>query len=348
MKVGLIGCGEISQIHMAILKKLKNIEVVAVSDIVLERAKKFANSWRVNKYFIDYMDLLELEELDFVDICTPVWTHASIAIDTAKSGHNVLLEKPMALSSKDCEKMIETSRKHNVSLCVNHHNLFYPSIKKAKSLVDSGYFDLQSFEVSFYKNLYARAQKLPAWAYKPEYGGLLWEVGTHPTYLTHHFLPNIKTVYAVGKKSGPVYDGFSVLLSSSNGAFGIIKLCFTSNYREEYMCQITSQNGNAAKIFISLDSFLDQSKLINKAPLKFLTEEKDHLVSWTKATIRSLYHRKRYYDFINSKYLLMKSYVESLQNKLPPPVSSEEGKDTIVLLECIKESLETEKVVPFK
>jgi len=346
MKVGIIGCGEISEIHMAVLKKLENVEVVAVSDIVLKKAKRFADKWGIKKFFIDYEDLLELGELDFVDICTPVWTHASIAIDVANSGHNILVEKPMALSSKDCEKMIEASKKHGVSLCVNHHNLFYPSIKKAKALVDSGYFDLQCFEVSFYKNLYI--DKLPAWAYKPEYGGLLWEVGTHPTYLQLFFLPDVRNVYAVGKKSKLVYDGFSVLLSSSNGSFGRMNFCFTSNYKEEYLCQITSQNGNGAKIFISLDSFLDKSKYTSKAPIRFYQEGKDHLVSWTKATLRSLYHRSRYYDFMNSKYLLMKDYVESLSNKSPPPVSPEEGKDTIKLLECIKESLETGKVVSFK
>jgi UDP-N-acetyl-2-amino-2-deoxyglucuronate dehydrogenase len=346
MKVGLIGCGEISHFHMDIFQRLKNVEVIAVSDILLDRVKSFANRWEVDKYYVDYHELLENEDLDFVDICTPVWTHAAIAIDTAKSGHNVLLEKPMALSSKDCDEMIETAKKHNVSLCVNHHNLFYPSIKKAKSLVESGYFDLQSFQVSFYKNLYK--EKLPAWAYKPEYGGLLWEVGTHPTYITHHFLPDIKKVYATGKKSGSVYDGFSVLISSSTGSFGIMKFSFTSNYREEYMCQITSQNGNAAKIFISLDSFLDQSKFISSAPMKFLKEEKDHIASWTKATLRSLYHRSRYYDFMNSKFLLMKNYVESIKNKSPPPVTPEDGKATIRLLECMKESLETEKAVPFK
>jgi len=346
MKVGIIGCGWISETHMAIFRKLEDVEVVAVSDIVLEKAKKFADKWGIKRFFVDYKDLLELEELYFVDICTPVWTHASIAIDTAKSGHNILLEKPMALTSKECEKMIDASKKHGVSLCVNHHNLFYPSIRKAKALVNSGYFDLQSFEVSFHKNLYT--ERLPAWAYKPEYGGLLWEVGTHPTYISLFFLPNIKNVYAVGKKSNRVYDGFSVMLSTSNGSFGLMKFCFTSNYREEYMCHITSQNGNSAKIFISLDSFLDKSKFISKAPLKFFHEEKDLLWSWTKATFRSLYHRNRYYDFMNSKYLLMKNYVESLSNNSSPPISPEKGKDTIILLECIKKSLETGKVVPFK
>jgi len=88
MKVGLIGCGEISHFHMDTFKRLKNVEIVAVSDILFDRAKNFANRWGVNKYFIDYHELLEMEELDFVDICTPVWTHAAIAIDT-KSIQNV-------------------------------------------------------------------------------------------------------------------------------------------------------------------------------------------------------------------------------------------------------------------
>lgn len=343
MNVGIIGCGRISRVHMIAYKLLKNVEVIGVSDIIIEKAKKLANQWGIENVFQDYRDILEMKNLDLIDICTPTSTHASVAIDAAKSGHNILLEKPMAVSSSECENIIKESKKHGVSLCINQHALFFSSVRKAKSLVDSGYLNLQSFEVSFYSSM----GKLPSWAFKPENGGLIWEVGAHPAYLQLFFLPDIRNVYALGKKSNSVYDNFFALLKSSNDSVGLINCCFTSNQRE-FSCQITSKNGNRAKIDISLDTFIDKSKHTDRSYVKFYHEERDLLKSWMKAISRALYHRKKDYDFINSKFLLMKSYIESIENNSPPPVTPEQGKDTIKLLECIQKSLNTNEVVSFK
>jgi len=342
MKVGIIGCGAIAETHLAVYGKLENAEVIAVSDINKEKAKEIADLWGIEKVFTDHKDLLETKELDVVDICTPTSTHASIAIDAAKSGRNILVEKPMAVTSKECELMIEESKKHNVSLCINHHALFYSSVRKAKSLVDSGYFDLQSFEVSFCKNL--KLEDIQNWALKPENGGLLWEIATHPTYLELFFLPNIKEVYAVGHKTDLVYDNFSVLLSSPDSRFGILKCSLTSNQRE-YSCRITSKNGNRAEIIIPLNSFIDKSKFISGAISKFYREEKDLLRSWIKSIARAMIHRKKDYEFFLSKFVLMESYLESIEKGTPPPVTPEAGKNTIRLLECIKESLGSGRVV---
>lgn len=344
--VGLIGTGGISEMHMFAYKCLKNVNVIAVSDIIHKKAKNLAEGWGVDNVFTDYRDLLKIKDLDLVDICTPVHTHAAIACDAAEYGHDILLEKPMALSTVECEKIIKESEKHNVNLCINHHALFYSSIRKAKSLLDAGNYDLRSFKVSF--RLTVRNQ-LPTWSLKPEFGGLIWEVGTHGAYLELFFLPDIIEVYAVGKKSDndSLYDNFAVLLRTSDDISGVMEYFHTSNQRQHF-CEISYGNGKKVEINLRHDTLIDKSKYQPKWYLEFYYDEIDLLRSWLKWAFRTLAHQKKGIEHINSKLFLMGSYLKSIENNALPPVTPQQGRDTIKLLECIRKSLDTHQVVPFQ
>ncbi|MEM3551748.1 MAG: Gfo/Idh/MocA family oxidoreductase, partial [Candidatus Bathyarchaeia archaeon] len=112
MKVGLIGCGGIAPSHVEVYKRIKNVEVEAVCDLNLERAKKLAVHYNIRSAYEDYWDMLDKKDLDLVDICTPVSTHARIVCDVAKTVPAILVEKPMALNVSECEEIIKTVRKH--------------------------------------------------------------------------------------------------------------------------------------------------------------------------------------------------------------------------------------------
>lgn len=96
--------------------------MIAVSDIDPKKARTFAEKYGVSKFFSDYVDLLEISDLDFVDICTPTSTHSLLACETVKFGHNVLVEKPMALTTAECEKMILESKTWSKTLCLSQSN----------------------------------------------------------------------------------------------------------------------------------------------------------------------------------------------------------------------------------
>ncbi|MDI6847908.1 MAG: Gfo/Idh/MocA family oxidoreductase, partial [Candidatus Bathyarchaeia archaeon] len=103
--VGLVGCGRVSQIHMNAYKNIPEVNVIAVSDINLERAKNFAQKYKIPKAYDDTIKIFELKDLDFVDICTPISTHAKLSCEAAKYGHNIFLEKPMARNSRECDQV---------------------------------------------------------------------------------------------------------------------------------------------------------------------------------------------------------------------------------------------------
>jgi len=353
MNVGLIGCGRVAGVHMAVYKRIKDVNVVAVSDLNLEKAKTFAKEHGVEKFFEDYVDLLELRELDFVDICTPVSTHAHIACDIAKFGLDILTEKPMALSTAECEKMIAESKKQGVRLCVCHNQLFIPSLMKAKSLVDSGYYNLVSFKTSCkesFEVLQARkfAQK---WNISPEEKGILWEVACHPAYLQLHFLQDIKEVFALGNKvKYPVYDEFTVLLRTPGQPYGIMDVSWLTK-EAEMVYEISDSEGRILQIYRDHDYLLEKSEIppsnVMEAAHSIYLDEKRLLKKWMKFGLTYL-NRGKLHPTEFPHFILISRYIESLKNDSTVPVTPDEGKKTIKLLECIEESLNNHTVVHMK
>ncbi|MEM1540968.1 MAG: Gfo/Idh/MocA family oxidoreductase, partial [Candidatus Bathyarchaeia archaeon] len=175
MNVGLIGCGRIAHTHMKAYQAIKKAKVVAVADVDINKAKAFAETYKIEKIFSDYKELFELKDLGFVDICTPTATHEPIICEAAKAGINVLVEKPLGRNSQECEKIVEAAKKHGIKVCVCHNQLFYPHVRHLKAVADSEDFDLISFKTLHRENfewLLAHGLAQP-WNINPEHGGIL-------------------------------------------------------------------------------------------------------------------------------------------------------------------------------
>ena len=346
MDVGLIGCGDIANTHMKVFKSLKNVNVVGVCDLNLEKAKDIARKFMVKKIFGNYMDLLEVKDLDLVDICTPISTHARIACDVAKAVPAILVEKPMALSVSECDEIIGEVKKHGSKLCVCHQQIFLPSIEKAKSLIDNGDYNLVSFRTTQKESFeLLRAIGLAAdWMVSPKQNGIIWEVGCHLAYLQLHFLPDIKEVYAVGGKvKHPVYDHFTVLLRTNNQRFGVIELSWVSK-ETEIVYEICDSEGKRAQIYRNFNYFRENQEVpplsVGGVIQGFFTDEKRTLQKWVKFGLSYIQKTKRIPHF-----KLISNYMVSIKKNLPPPVSPEDGRKTINLLECIKKSLDEHRPI---
>jgi len=344
VKVGIIGCGGISPLHLRVYKNLKNVEVVGLCDLNLKRARNLAAMFQITKTFGDYWDMFEKEDLDLVDVCTPVSTHARIVCDVAKASvPAIFVEKPMALDVSECEKMMKEVKKHGSKLCVGHNQIFSPHIQKAKSMVDSGAFNLFSFRTTLKASfeILKDYNLVSAWNVSPEQRGIIWEVCCHHAYLQLHFLPDIKEVYAVGGKvKYPVYDDFAVLLRSTGERFGLIELSWLS-HETEVIYELRDSTGRRVQIHWEFDYMLENSEdppfTVGKVAKNFFVDEKRLLQKW--ARFGDCYFRRRK---LLPTFNLINSYIESIEKDLPPPVTPEDGRNTINLLECIEKSL-TEK-----
>jgi len=347
MNVGLIGCGRVAHIHMNAYKAIDKAKVVAVADADITRAKAFAEIYKIEKVFSDYRELFEVKDLGFVDVCTPTSTHEAIVRDAAKSGINVLMEKPMGRDSRECERMTEEAKKHGIKLCVCHNQLFYPHVRQLKSIADSEDFNMISFRTSHRENFnWLKAHGLAQpWNVNPEHGGILWEVGTHLAYLQLHFLKDIKEVYALGTKAKySVWDDFIVLLRTSSERWGIMEISWIAK-ESEIVYEIISSDGKRVQTFLPHGYIIERMQYppANAAGVahNFITDLKRLYRKWAKFIADQI--KKPNLGHLD----LISAYMKSLEENLPPPVTGEDGRNAIKLLECIEESLTEQKSVIF-
>ncbi|HHY82933.1 MAG TPA: Gfo/Idh/MocA family oxidoreductase [Clostridiales bacterium] len=136
-KVGLVGCGAISPMHLDALKSLDMVELAAVCDIREERAKAAAQQYNC-RYYTDFNEMLEDASLDAVHICTPHYLHPVMAVQAAERKVNVLTEKPMSVSLEQADEMIKACKDNNVTLGVIFQNRYNAGSALIKKTLDSG------------------------------------------------------------------------------------------------------------------------------------------------------------------------------------------------------------------
>ncbi len=201
IKVGIIGCGGIANgKHMPSLKKVKNCEMVAFCDIVIEKAEKAAKDFGTPdaKVFADYKDLLAIEDIDVIHVCTPNRSHSFITVDALEAGKHVMCEKPMAINSAEALKMIEASKRTGKKLSIGYQNRFRDDSLYMKKEADDGTFG----DIYYAKATALRRRAVPTWGvFLNEYeqgGGPLIDIGTHALDLTLFMMNNYKPKYCVG------------------------------------------------------------------------------------------------------------------------------------------------------
>jgi predicted dehydrogenase len=142
-RVGVIGVGAIATDehygHIPNYLKLSEVEVVALSDINGRRARAIADRFDIPHVYTDSREMLaHRTTLDAVSICTPNYLHATTAIPFLEAGIHVLVEKPMALTAADGQRMIDAARASGAHLLVGMNNRFREDVRALKLMVANG------------------------------------------------------------------------------------------------------------------------------------------------------------------------------------------------------------------
>lgn len=137
LKVGIIGCGRISVMHLVSIDALENAELVCVCDNKKDRADETAKKYGVKAYY-DYEAMLDSEQLDAVHICLPHYLHSKVAISAFEKGVHVLTEKPMDIDYASAENAVKTAKEKGVLYGVIMQCRYNNSAKLVKSVVESG------------------------------------------------------------------------------------------------------------------------------------------------------------------------------------------------------------------
>jgi predicted dehydrogenase len=133
----IIGCGDISTVHFGAISTLENVELVAVCDTDPGRLEAAAAAHGVPGY-ADYLDMLEQVRPDVVHVCTPHHLHASVAADCLERGVNVIVEKPLAHTLEEGQRLIEVAERSPAKIAVCFQNRYNATSQAMRELLDGG------------------------------------------------------------------------------------------------------------------------------------------------------------------------------------------------------------------
>jgi UDP-N-acetyl-2-amino-2-deoxyglucuronate dehydrogenase len=137
VRVGIVGCGKIARNHVAALRGISGVEVAAVVDVELERARGFAAEHDVPRAYGD-VDAMLATGLDAVTVCTPHGAHEAGVLAAARHGTHVLCEKPIALSVEQAHRMTAATAAAGVRFGVLFQRRFWPAAARIRAAIDDG------------------------------------------------------------------------------------------------------------------------------------------------------------------------------------------------------------------
>jgi UDP-N-acetylglucosamine 3-dehydrogenase len=324
VRVGVIGLGQIAiKAHLPGYSQVAGCQITAIHSLREQHAKDIAKQFGVPHIYKDCDRMLESKDLDAVSICTPNFTHASIAIKALKEGKHVLVEKPMAMNTVEAKAMIQAAKKHKRVLMVHQNMRFDPAIRTAHMLLAKGVIgDIFAVKSSLtHKGPQAWSEKAN-WFFdkKKSGGGALMDLGPH-VFDTLSFLLDdeavlVGAVAADGRKvklstgMAPVQTDVhtSCLLRFKKGAVGMINVGWADNaYHNRFYFY-----GSKGVMSINLGKGEPITlELRNKPGREFPDLDKD--------------------SFSPTIY---QNFIDCIRNHKTPMVSGEQGLRTIELVEA--------------
>ena len=217
MKVGLIGLGGMGFVHFNCYKKIAGVEI-AVADIRVDMAKDKIKDDSIPVY-ASYKEMIEKENVDFVDVCTPSYLHTEMTVYALEHGKHVICEKPMSISSAEAQKMIDASEKTGNLLMTAHVVRFMAPYVYLKSVVDSGELGKPVHVIMH------RLSEAPKWSWEnwmlntEKSGGVTLDLSIHDIDFMQYVFGQPKSLEASYRdlkdnsnyvSSTFYYDGFSV------------------------------------------------------------------------------------------------------------------------------------------
>src|SRR5438445_8986604 len=136
-RVGLVGAGNICEFHIRALRRLRGVKLIGLTDLDSARAQVVAERFGVPATFAS-MDALLDAGVDAIHVLTPPSSHVALTLRALERGCHVLVEKPLATSAEDCDRIAEAARRAGKTVGVDHSMLFDPFILRALKIAESG------------------------------------------------------------------------------------------------------------------------------------------------------------------------------------------------------------------
>jgi len=239
-------------LHVPNYSKCPDAEVVALCDVVKSKAQALAHRWAPDAVvYTDYKKMLKEAKLDAVSVCLPNYLHCPVSVDALNAKCHVMVEKPMACSSAEAQKMIDTAKKNKRLLNVNQTQRLSPVHIKAKEIIDSGIMGKILHVTAMFGHSGPESwSPTGKWFFKKKEArfGAMADLGVHKSdlirFLTGKEVAEVSAFFGtVEKKNTDVEDNFVSCLKFNDGTMGTLGSSWTVKAMEANYTILHCTNG---------------------------------------------------------------------------------------------------------
>ena len=328
IRIGIVGAGRIGLVHAeSVTYHIPEAQVVMVTDVVLDNAKRLAERFGVPKYSADYMDLINDPDIDAVLVCSPTPTHADISIAAMKAGKHVFCEKPVHTSLEKIKEVAQVAKETSRKLQIGFNRRFDHNHKAVQRAVKEG--KLGNVEII---KITSRDPEPPSPEYAASSGGLYIDMMIHDFDMAMFLAgSDVTEVYAMGtslvdKRIGEAgdVDTAIVTLTFENGALGVIDNSRRAAYGYDQRVEVFGSLGMAAdeNDGDSTVKISTAAGVVGEKPQFFFLER--YMASFTDE---------------------MKQFIEAITKDTEVPVGIHAGLMSVVLAKAAKKSLDEHRPV---
>lgn len=352
--IAILGCGKVAHLHAKAVRNLKNAKLAGVWSRTPITAIKFAEQYGTT-FYAEITDLVIHEKIDLAIVCTPHPFHLAPVLEAARAGANILVEKPLASTLEDSDKIIEACKSAGVKLGVISQRRWYEPVVRVKKAIVEGKIGKTVFGTINMlgwrdKKYYDSDDWRGTW--KMEGGGVLVNQAPHQLDLFLWFMGEIDEVYGLWKNLNHPYieveDTAVAIVKFKSGAIG--NIIVSNSQKPGIYGKVHVHGENGASVGVQTDGgamFIAGMQGILEPPVNDIWTvpgEENLLEHWKNED-------SAHFNNIDPMVFYMERQIEdflfAIQNNTQPLVTGKDGRRTVELFTAIYRSTRDNKPVKF-
>jgi UDP-N-acetyl-2-amino-2-deoxyglucuronate dehydrogenase len=345
LKTAIIGSGKVSHLHAAALKALAESTFVGICGRSSDKLEAFGAQWGVPA-FSDIDTMIETTGCEALVVCTPHPNHAESVVRAASRGVHVLVEKPLASSLADCDRMIAAADAGKATLSVVSQRRFYPPCQRLKEAIEAGKIGKPVLATAtmygWRDEAYYRSDPWRG-TWKGEGGGVLVNQAPHPLDLMLWYMGPVDEVFGYWANLNHPYieadDTAVAVLRFRSGALGTLLLSNSQN--PALHAKLTVHGSKGASLGVQVDGgamFIAGVSSVAEPPFNdiwTILGETSHLPTW-RAEDAALFAKMDPTLYFHE--LQIRDFLRAAMEGRPPAVTGEDGRRTVELFTAIYRS----------
>jgi myo-inositol 2-dehydrogenase / D-chiro-inositol 1-dehydrogenase len=314
LRFGVVGVGRIGKIHIEnLVNRIPGAEVVAVCDVAAGELAAIAARFGIARTFANYRELLDLDEIDAVVICSSTDTHQQMIVDAAARGKQIFCEKPIDLSIEKVQAANEEASRCGVRMMVGFNRRFDPNFLKVRETIAAGRVGQPQM-----LRITSRDPAPPPEEYIRTSGGIFMDMAIHDFDMARYLMGSeVTEVYTraavlvdpVFAKYGD-WDTACTTLTFENGAFAVIDNSRKAVYGYDQRVEMFGSEGMVTVANNTPDTQIlcDRAGIHTALPLHFFLER-----------------------YAESYLLEMRAFIDAVVNQTPVPADGEDGLKSVII-----------------